>query len=246
MTFKLNVSIDDITPHPLSSTKVLDRCFELMEIFPTIKFSLFIPMAYWRVNRPGTITDKPLLVSEYPDFCETLASLPEENFELGYHGLFHGKPLEGNDNDELYNITYEQSIGIIGRMLEEAEKAGLKDLFKPMLRPPCWKMSPQAFDAANELGIELFALTNIQNRLETYEGRNVKYSSVYSNCAPPNRKLEVTDRCGVVYHACEWLKNYLDTERKDELIEFINRDRQSVEFCFLDGLQQSEEQDGQK
>jgi hypothetical protein len=41
--YKVNISIDDISPHPQSSTKVLDRCFELINVFPEIKFSLFIP-----------------------------------------------------------------------------------------------------------------------------------------------------------------------------------------------------------
>ena len=27
----LNISIDDVSPHPKSSTKVLERCFELIE-----------------------------------------------------------------------------------------------------------------------------------------------------------------------------------------------------------------------
>ena len=72
MKYKVNISIDDISPHPRSSTEVLNRCAELIEVFPDIKFSLFIPMAYWRTSRPGTPPEKPLIVSAYPDFCEIL------------------------------------------------------------------------------------------------------------------------------------------------------------------------------
>ena len=237
MKYKLNVSIDDISPHPLSSTKVLDRCYELIEVFPEIKFTLFVPMAYWRVNRPGTVTERPLLISEYPDFCKTLVDLPPENFELGYHVLFHGKPLDKNDNDEFYDITYEQSSKIITRMFEEASKAGVDRLFKPILRPPCWKMNPESFDAAHDLGIKLFALTNIQNRLDTYGGRNKQYNSVYSDCAPPNRQLEISEKCGIIYHACEWLKNYLNDENTKHLIEFIKEYEEEIDFCFLEGFE---------
>ena len=37
--FNVNISIDDVTPHPLSSTKVLDRCYELIEEFEDIVIS---------------------------------------------------------------------------------------------------------------------------------------------------------------------------------------------------------------
>ena len=147
---KLNISIDDISPHPLSSVKVLDRCYELIEEFPDIKFSLFIPLAYWRTGRPGTTTKRPMFVSEHLDFCMTMRELPSKNFELGYHGYFHGKPRERSDNNELDGINYEDAKFILNQMIEEADKAGIKDLFKPMLRPPNWKMCPEAFDAATD------------------------------------------------------------------------------------------------
>ena len=36
--FNVNISIDDVSPHPLSSTKVLERCYEMIEEFEDIKF----------------------------------------------------------------------------------------------------------------------------------------------------------------------------------------------------------------
>ena len=36
MRYGVNISIDDVSPHPKSSTKVLDRCFELIEQFPEL------------------------------------------------------------------------------------------------------------------------------------------------------------------------------------------------------------------
>ena len=231
---KFNISIDDISPHPRSSIEVLNQCYTMLDRFPDLKFSLFIPLAYWRVSRPGTVTKKPLFVSEFSGFCEVLRNLPKENFEIGYHGFFHGRPHEGSDNNEFDGVSYEFATVIIKKMMEEAEKAGLKDVFKPMIRPPNWKMSGPAFDAASDLGIKLFALTDVQNRLDTHQGRDKQYNSVYSNCAPPNREVYVSEKCGVVYHACEWLANYLDENQAEKLMQFISENEENIEFCFLD------------
>ena len=92
MQSKINISIDDISPHPKSSVAVLDRCYELIEEFSNIKFTLFIPIAYWRTMKNSIATEKPLLITEYSSFCEELKELPENNFELAYHGYYHGIP----------------------------------------------------------------------------------------------------------------------------------------------------------
>ena len=100
----LNISIDDVSPHPLSSVSVLERCFEIIDKFPTIKFTLFVPAAYWRTIG-ATSTEEPLWINRYPDFCSVLRQLPSKNFELGYHGLLHGIPNVSN-NDELQSVHF--------------------------------------------------------------------------------------------------------------------------------------------
>ena len=244
--YKFNISIDDVSPHPRSSLGVLDRCNELLEFFPGMKFSLFIPTAYWRVSRPGTITERPLFLSEYPEFCDSIKSLPKENFELGYHGHFHGKPWERSDNNEFYDIDYTHAKAVITAMLSEVDKAGLTGAFKPMIRPPNWRMSPAAFDACNDMGIDLFALTDIPDRVESHEGKNLVYRSVYSNYSPPNRSLKISEKCGVVFHACEWLKNYLDPEKAVEIKTFVEYYKNDIQFCFLESFYDAGEEDGQK
>ena len=67
-SFKVNISIDDVSPHPMSSVGVIDRCMEVIEEFPDVKFTLFIPAAYWRTTRPEVATTKPLNLSDFPDF----------------------------------------------------------------------------------------------------------------------------------------------------------------------------------
>ena len=41
----------------------------------------------------------------------------------------------------------------------------------------------------------------------------------------------------IVYHACEWDRNYLSVEKAKELIDFLKKyDDESLEFCFMEDL----------
>ena len=109
MLNKLNISIDDISPHPMSSISVVDRCFEIIEIFPKAKFKLFVPVSYWRTqerhhNNTAVATKTPLQINLFTDFCQRLRDLPSENFEIGYHGFYHGIPGK-SDNDEMRYLS---------------------------------------------------------------------------------------------------------------------------------------------
>ena len=236
MQYKINISIDDVTPHPYSSVKVLERCFELIKIFPSIKFSLFTPTAYWRTHKPNTITPEPLILTKYAGFCEIIKSLPKENFEIGYHGHYHGIPGE-NDNNELLDVSYEQAKVIIQSMFNVVEAAGLKDTFRPILRPPAWRMGPDCFDACKDMGIRSLALSDIDYALETYKRKDKEYESVsYSNVFPPFRPLKFHEKTGIVYHACEWDRNYLDITKREELTDFLMKESGNIEFVFLEDL----------
>ena len=69
--YKVNISIDDVSPHPSAGVGVLDRCYELIDIFPNIKFTLFIPMCYTRKNQQS------YPISDYSDFCDIIKNLPK-------------------------------------------------------------------------------------------------------------------------------------------------------------------------
>jgi predicted deacetylase len=226
---KVNISIDDVSPHPMSSIKVVDRCFELIEEFEDIKFTLFVPAAYWR-TQGETATKDPLILRNFPDFCDSLRKLPIENFELGYHGVLHGIPNISN-NDELRDVSLIEARQIFKVMLTAVEEAGLKDLFKPILRPPAWRMPPEAFTAASECGIKIFALSPKDYATEIYAGADKQYDTVYYNVNPPFDPLKIFDKTEMVYHACEWDKNYLDKQKTEELIEFLKN--KEVDFCFM-------------
>ena len=76
----VNISIDDVSPHPYSSINVINKCFYLIEKFNDIKFTLFVPTAYWRTISPPehVISKKPYILYEHPIFCEELKTLSKK------------------------------------------------------------------------------------------------------------------------------------------------------------------------
>lgn len=231
----LNISIDDVSPHPKSSIKVIDRCFELIDIFPDIKFTLFIPMSYWRTKRPEIATKIPLQIDLFPDFCNFLKSLPVKNFELCYHGFYHGIPGK-SDNDEFQYLNYDEAKTVYTSMKEVAKRANLLDHFKPCFRPPAWRMSEDSIRALSDEGIQIFALSPDDYAQETYGNIvNEMKNIVYFNSCPPFKKLEFFPKTEIVYHACEWDKNYLSIEAKNNLINFLNSST-NYDFCFMEDM----------
>ena len=237
-TYKINISIDDISPHPKSSVRVLERCFELIDIFPTIKFTLFVPVCYTRL---GQIS---FPISEYPNFCKIIKKLPKDNFEIGYHGYRHGITPDDNpakvrvsNNDEFKYLNYNQAMEKFVNIDKEIEKTDLVNVFKPIFRPPAWKMSPDSLRAADDWGVEILALTpDIEHG--SYGGAEKIYESkiVYYNVNPPFNKLKLYKKTEMVYHACEWDDNYLSKELTKDLESFLLKNKDKIEFCFMEGL----------
>ena len=236
---KVNISIDDVSPHPYASIKVIEQCTNLIDNFPDIKFSLFIPMAYWQtMPRPQlpTSTKEPLIIDQYPDFCNFLHSLPENNFEICYHGYYHGIPYSSN-NDEFQYLNFDEAIEKFNLMFDTAHRAGLYEKFKKIFRPPAWRMSPSAIKAAEKVGIEILALSPDEYATNTYEGENDNFKNVvYYNVNPPFKELTLFDKTEMVYHACEWDKNYLSATMAEELQEFIISNNDKLDFCFVEEL----------
>ncbi len=231
----VNISIDDITPHPKSSTKVLERCYELIKEFPDIKFTLFIPTAYWRTTRREIATEAPLYLNLFPDFCKEIANLPSRNFEIGYHGLFHGIPGK-SDNDEFQYLNYLEAIEKIELMEEVATKAHLDKVFKKIFRPPAWRISPFAIKALRDKGYKILALSPKEYALATYQKEQEKANDVvYYNCNPPFDPLVFYDRTEIVYHACEWDKNYFSKALAKDLATFL-KSEDDINFSFIEGL----------
>jgi len=232
----INISIDDVTPHPKSSLKVLNRCFELIDIFPNIKFTLFIPVSYWRTIKPTIATKIPLQINLFPDFCNTLRALPEENFELCYHGYYHGIPGK-SDNDEFQFLEYDEAMRKFNDMFEVVKLSNLEKKFKKIFRPPAWRMSEDSIRASIDSGISVLALSPEDYAQKTYGGL-VKTADhiVYYNCNPPFKPLNIFPKTEIVYHACEWDRNYFSSSMSNELSLFINNNRKQIEFAFIEEL----------
>ena len=232
----INISIDDISPHPKSSIKVLDSCFELINVFPDIKFSLFIPISYWRTVKPAIATQNPLQINFFSDFCKVIRSLPDKNFELCYHGFHHGIPGK-SDNDEFKNLNYDQAIATFNAMFEVVKLSNLETKFKMIFRPPAWRMSPEAIRAARDVGIEVLALSSKDYAKKTYCNEdNNKNDVVYYNCNPPFDNLKLFKNTEIVYHACEWDNNYFSKEMMNELKAFLKDKKGKYEFSFIKSL----------
>ena len=228
--YKVNISIDDVSPHPKAGVGVLDRCYELIEVFPTIKFTLFVPLCYTR------FLEDSYPISEYPEFCKILKELSVENFEIGAHGYQHGIP-HISSNDEFKSLDYDQAISKFKLIQEEIDRADLKSVFKPIFRPPAWRMSADSIRAAKDFGIKILGLSTWDYALQTYGGEDKNFKSVvYENCCPPHKPLELLKNTEIVYHSCEWDKNYLSVDNKKELENFLKENINEIEFSNIGDL----------
>lgn len=225
---KLNISIDDISPHPKSSTKILNKCNDIISVFNEVKFTLFIPMAFTRLK------EKTYFISENENFCNTLSNLSSENFELGWHGYYHGI-INNSNNDEFRYLKYNDCSRILDLMYKEAEKAKIKHLFKPIFRPPAFHMSSDCFKCLYENGIKKLCISSKIN-YNNSEEEFIKLGGFvnYYNANPPLISFPENKDTYAFYHACEWDVSYLNDFLKDDLIKFITNN--NFEFVFLGDL----------
>ena len=224
---KVNISIDDVSPHPASSIRVTEQCFQILEKVPTAKFTLFVPTAYWRTipSPPQSKCESPLFLSEHPEFCSALRRLPADHFEIGFHGHHHGIPGKSN-NDELRYVSLDEASSIYEEMMREVDRAGLGDLFKRVLRPPAWRLSPGAFDAAAGY-FDLLALNPGPAYEEIYAGRQHsdtwRSRVVYQDASPPNVPFPSEwETLEIVTHACEWDRNFLSQGLANDIIGLMS------------------------
>lgn len=231
--YKVNISIDDVTPHPHSSVGCLDRCFDLIEVFPDIKFTLFVPVAYYRTmaSPPQSVCETPLYLYEYPDFCETLLGLPDSNFEIGFHGVYHGIPNVSN-NDEFKSLNEKESMSKVLEMFRVVNEAGLAPKMKLIFRPPAFKMSADSIGVMRRRGF-IFALHDSSYYSETYGGKHLNADDVvYVTSYPPHEPLKLVENTEIMYHACDWDKNYLSVDMKNSLVDFL-KSSDDYNFCFM-------------
>lgn len=238
MNYKVNISIDDVCPHPNSSTEVFQKCYKILEEIPDAKFTIFIPMAYFRTmpHPPESMCKSPMEVTLFPDFISEILALPDDKFEIGYHGVLHGIPGKSN-NDEFKNLTYLEAKHRIDVMFRIAKASGLDKKMKNIFRPPAYRMSPEAIIAAREMGIEVLGLADDKMYKDVYQGEDEKKNDVvYFTSSPPIKDLKFKNNTEIVYHACNWDRNYLSMEKTRELIDFLKTEKEKIEYCFIGDL----------
>lgn len=191
-------------------------------------------MAYWRTI-PQHNSPEPFVVSDDLAFCDVLNNLSEKNFEICFHGLYHGIPGKSN-NDEFANLTFEGAKNKIESMFA-IQAAGKLYTMKKVFRPPAWRMSPDAFVACKHMGIHTLALSPKEYAQKVYAGHDKAFDKVvYYNVNPPFDPLAMFPKTEIVYHACEWDKNYLDLQKTSDLEKFLIENRDEIEFTFIEGL----------
>jgi len=221
----INISIDDVCPHPNSGVNILNCCFDLISCYPDIKFTLFVPMAYTRLN------ESTYNLCDYFDFCDKIRNLPKKNFEFGWHGYHHG--INGKShNDEFAYLEYSDANKIISLMFGVAEKAGIKQLFSPIFRPPAFRLSDGAFKALVDNGIDVFALAPLKDYDYSYIDGSVKIFNW--NAMPPKYPIVKNEDLNIVYHASTWSNNLLDGEKVVELKRFM-QSQDSICFKYMMG-----------
>ena len=234
MKYLVNISIDDISPHIMSNDKCLDICYDIIDIYPDVKFTLYVPMGYWRkFNDKGfkTKTENPLYLNEYPDLCKTLKSLPKENFELCYHGVYHNDGI--CNNNEFGRLNYNDAKNRFSEMFEIAKKSNLYDVIKKTFRPPNFRMSPESIKAAYDSGIQQLSLHPDEKVKKTYNGAYKIFEGSISwfNVIYPWKEYNLYPKTSIVFHACSWSKNYLNKQNKKIFINFLYNHK-NIEFCF--------------
>ena len=49
-------------------------------------------------------------------------------------------------------------------------------------------------------------------------------------------QVDLFEKTEIVYHACEWDRNYLNIEHKEKLESFLEDNIDNIEFCFMENL----------
>jgi hypothetical protein len=102
-------------------------------------------------------------------------------------------------------------------------------------------MSPGSFDAAEKMGIKLLALSPKDYAQMTYDNKDRsdfwKDKVVYYHSNPPFDSLAYRENLEIVYHACQWDKNFLSKSMAQDLLEFLIKN-ESNEFCFLEDMRE--------
>lgn len=228
-TKRFNLSLDDYSPHPNAGLhhESIAWCERLIEKYGYVKINLFIPAAYCRLN------ENPRYLSQFQEWVDYVARLPEEHYRINLHGLFHrridGKNPDSN-NDEFQFLKGTWTTNVITMMINEFDKVGLK--YHKTFRPPGWKIS---HEAAQELTDKGFIIAGDDKYYSLYKDKieNLKWASYNWDMTKPYVWGKDPDVIAFG-HTSNWTNNYLNKDRF-ELIDGVLRN-DTYKFVFIEDL----------
>lgn len=217
----INISIDDISPHPKMGLDCLRNLDSLLNKFPNIKISLFVPTSICRYK----FGEKKYCLLDYPKFVEEIKKLPN-NFEICYHGHFHGNKVKKSNNDEFRYLDATKTQELLNTSYKIFKETGIS--VKNVFRPPGFWMSQWAFEGCKNFGIKTLALNRDKRYRKCYNRQHKSFNNVV--WVGKN-----TDYIEMFFHAGKDQRNYIGKESVKIIMNTINNYK-DIEFVFLEQL----------
>lgn len=218
-----SLTLDDMSPHPKAGLNFesIGWCNRLIDEFPDIKITLFVPAAYARLG------EKPYYLTKNLEWVKRVNDLPSKNYQIGLHGYFHRR-VDGkhdpSNNDEVQFVSYAQMQHLIDLMEQEFKNAGLKHAM--LFRSPGWKISIQATMALNMRGYLVSGLDDYYKIIKP-KWPHIKWISanwnMYEQCDVSGNVIA----CG---HTSNWTKNYFEEKRYNLVKDLLNKEKFAFKF----------------
>lgn len=223
---KFNLSLDDFSPHPRAGLNFesIVWCNELIRLYPELKINLFVPAAYCRLG------EEPCYLTEHPEWVKHVKELPEDNYRINLHGLFHRRTdinYPNSNNDEFQYLKGSWVDTYFDTMDLEFKIAGLE--FHKTFRPPGWKISKSAVKILTSKGF-IIAGDDEYHKMFKDKVPNLRWVSYNYDLvgAIPNGDI-------IAYgHTSEWTNNYMNEERFNLIHRLLKAEQ--FEFKFIEEL----------
>ncbi len=220
----INISLDDVCPHKQMGLDAAHRLADLVEHFPGIKFSLFVPTSLRRVRE----SKKRHCLLDYPKFVDGLLALPSDNFEICYHGHMHCNKPHKSNNDEFRYLNTTQALNIMNESKSIFEQTKIP--VRPVFRPPGFWMSKDSFAACKQFGIKVLALVHTKKHLKCYKGEDGRYQHVVYVGSQPQKKECVE----MLFHSHKKAKDSFDKRTFRNLLRTLRSNQKAIRFISME------------
>ena len=214
---RVQIGIDDLCPRQSQS-------FELWENVDTLinaglKVDLFVTFGMVRDQ------DGPYYLSDHFNFVDRLHEVSDiPGVALNVHGFHHSSVLPDgrvSNNDEFLYTGKEQLEERLNLIEHMIVKTGLD--FKPVFRPPAWKISQDGVDLLVKHGYtHLSLISGVPTCSHIYQSLDLSKIKVHwCNSSPPDIPLCDGD-LATTYHFTTSLKNAITKENVDLFLQKIS------------------------